>query len=130
MPDRISRAKARIFQNVWREKVLENFNYKCCVCGLSVKELLEAAHIIPWSQDPHNRLNPYNGLCLCPIHHKAYDLGWLVIDDTLTIYWSPPEAIPEDDITREYFKKYHGKTILLPRRLDGLKEMLRKKNQC
>lgn len=37
----------RIGQNVFRSVLLEIYNGKCCICGLNVKELLRASHIIP-----------------------------------------------------------------------------------
>ncbi|RLI41435.1 hypothetical protein DRO64_07540 [Candidatus Bathyarchaeota archaeon] len=133
VPDHISRTKVRIYQNLWRRKVLENFNYRCCVCGLSIEKLLEAAHIVEWSKDPYNRLNPYNGLCLCSIHHKAFDLGWLIIDESLTIHWKPPKDYREiaDEAIYEYFMKYDGRPIITPKNIDidRLKEFLRRRSK-
>ena len=100
---------------LWQRDQLDN--------AVGIEKLLEAAHIIEWSKDPHNRLNPYNGLCLCSIHHKAFDLGWLIIDESLTIHWKPPKNYREivDDAVYEYLAKYDGRTIIMPRKVDGLR---------
>ena len=47
--------------------------------GLSVPELLVASHIVPWSADPKNRLNPHNGLCLSALHDRAFDAGLITV---------------------------------------------------
>jgi len=39
--------------------------------------LLIASHIVPWSKDKQNRLNPRNGLCLSALHDKAFDRGMI-----------------------------------------------------
>ena len=36
-------------------------------------EVLEVAHISPYSSDKKNRANPANGIALCALCHKAYD---------------------------------------------------------
>jgi predicted restriction endonuclease len=73
VPDSYCRQQVRKGQGMWRDAVLENFSFQCCVCGLSVPELLEAAHIYGWSDRKDLRLHPRNGLCLCVLHHRAFD---------------------------------------------------------
>ncbi|MBQ9417737.1 MAG: HNH endonuclease, partial [Bacteroidales bacterium] len=65
--------KQRINQSFFRTAVLTSYNNRCCITGLSRKELLEASHIVDWSKDIENRLNPSNGLCLNILFHRAYD---------------------------------------------------------
>jgi putative restriction endonuclease len=72
--------KARVNQNIFRKMVLATYNSKCCITGISVPELLVASHIVPWSKDERNRLNPMNGLCLNALHDKAFDAGLITID--------------------------------------------------
>lgn len=45
--------------------------------GLAEPRLLIASHIVPWSKDKTNRLNPSNGLCLSAIHDRAFDQGFI-----------------------------------------------------
>jgi putative restriction endonuclease len=69
--------KIRVNQSFFRKSVLAAYNFQCCVTGLEIPELLNASHIIPWSKDEANRVNPRNGLCLNAIHDRAFDRGLL-----------------------------------------------------
>jgi putative restriction endonuclease len=71
--------KIRVNQNFFRKAVLASYNFKCCITGLGIPELLNASHIIPWSKDEANRVNPQNGLCLNAIHDRAFDRGLLTV---------------------------------------------------
>ncbi len=61
--------------------MLANYEDSCSVCDLNVPELLVAAHIHSWADDVENRLNLSNTLCLCVLHHAAFDKGFLSISD-------------------------------------------------
>lgn len=64
--------RQRLHQSAFRELVLDAYSRQCTMCKLQHPELLDAAHIIPDSEDdglPVIR----NGLSLCKIHHAAYD---------------------------------------------------------
>ena len=71
--------KVRVNQARFRRAVLASYNARCCISGLAVPQLLIASHIVPWSMDAKNRLNPQNGLCLSALHDKAYDLGLITV---------------------------------------------------
>lgn len=66
-------ATARIGQRFFRTAVLSAYNGRCCITGLSFPNLLVASHIVPWSHDKDNRVNPRNGLLLSALHDKAFD---------------------------------------------------------
>ena len=78
----------RCYQSMFRSVVLSRHQGKCAVSGLKLDSLLEAAHIVPWSEDESIRLEPSNGLALNPLLHKAYDKHLLGIDGLGTIYVS------------------------------------------
>ncbi len=67
----------------FRWNVLEAYDHCCCVCGLRFAigeaSAMEAAHVVPRSNRGSNLLQ--NALCLCPIHHWAFDKGLLTIDE-------------------------------------------------
>lgn len=77
--------KVRVNQSFFRKTVLAAYDFKCCITGLEIPELLNASHIIPWSKDEANRVNPRNGLCLNAIHDRAFDRGLLTITPDFTI---------------------------------------------
>ena len=69
----------RVNQSLFRKMVLTNFNNQCCITGITETELIVASHILPWSKDKGNRLNPKNGLALNYLHDKAFDCGLLTV---------------------------------------------------
>lgn len=78
----------RCDQATFRSVVLTRSEGQCAVSGLKLNSLLEAAHIVPWSEDEGIRLEPNNGLALNPLMHKAYDHHLLGIDGAGTIHIS------------------------------------------
>jgi len=81
---------------------------------LSDQRLLVASHIIPWSKDKSNRLNPSNGLCLSAIHDKAFDKGLISLTDNLEIILSKEIKKQKQDFAVAAFFKFEGKTIDSP----------------
>ncbi|GBD12576.1 hypothetical protein HRbin24_00585 [bacterium HR24] len=61
----------------FREEVLRAYRRQCAVCRIQLK-LVDAAHIVPVSV-PGSTDEVRNGLCLCPLHHRAFDAGLLLV---------------------------------------------------
>jgi putative restriction endonuclease len=78
---RSATVQVRVNQARFRKAVLASYNSTCCVSGLRHPKLVVASHIVPWSVDKENRLNPRNGLCLSAIHDRAFDRGLMTIGD-------------------------------------------------
>jgi putative restriction endonuclease len=55
----------------FRRRVLNAYSHACAMCGIQLK-LIDAAHIIP-VYDPQSTDETSNGICLCPLHHRAMD---------------------------------------------------------
>ena len=107
--------KARVNQQFFRKMVLSTYNYSCCITGLPIQELLIASHIIPWSLDKENRLNPTNGLCLNALHDRAFDNGLISFSDSYELLISEriTNLAPEK---ASFFLEYKNKKISLPKR--------------
>lgn len=73
-----SNIKLRLHQRSFREKVLLAYQNQCTLCRLKHTELLDAAHIIPDSEEQGLPI-VQNGLSLCKIHHAAFDKNILGI---------------------------------------------------
>lgn len=71
--------KHRKNQSYFRTAVLANCNESCVISHCALPSLLEAAHILPWSEAEESRLSVANGIALNPLLHKAYDLDLLGI---------------------------------------------------
>jgi len=63
--------------------VYEAYNNRCAMCGIQL-ELIEAAHIVPHSHEKGTD-DIYNGICLCSIHHTAYDRSLIYFDEEFNI---------------------------------------------
>lgn len=77
--ERDAMIRIRVNQSFFRSAVLAAYAGTCCITGLAVPELLNASHIVPWSIDVKNRVNPRNGLCLNALHDRMFDRGMLTI---------------------------------------------------
>lgn len=70
-------------------QVKELYDYRCQVCRIVLvagnRRYSEAAHIKPVGE-PHNGSDTLNNvLCLCPNHHKLFDMGGFFVEDNLEI---------------------------------------------
>lgn len=117
--------KQRINQSFFRSTVLSAYNFHCCISGVNVTDLLEACHIVDWSQDERNRINPQNGLCMNPFFHKAYDKYLLGITPDMRIVVSEELLSGSIDTSFvDYLKTLNGRKILLPDKFLPQKELL------
>jgi putative restriction endonuclease len=67
-----------IAQIIFRLALLDAYRQRCAFCGPSLKDALQAAHIIPWGAATiEQRVSPGNGLLLCSTHHALFDAGIL-----------------------------------------------------
>ena len=106
----------RIKQNFFRRMVLSSYQKRCCMSGLSEQRLLIASHIVPWSKDKKNRLNPRNGLCLSALHDKAFDQGLITLTDDLRIVISSQLHCKNDKFIKDFLLPLDGCMIELPER--------------
>jgi putative restriction endonuclease len=108
--------RVRVNQSFFRRRVLSAYGFRCCVTGLSVRPLLVASHIVPWSVDPDNRLNPRNGLCLNALHDRAFDYGLMWIEKDFTIRMSAKlrDASKGSSEVATWLSSFEGKRLVLP----------------
>jgi putative restriction endonuclease len=122
--------RARINQSFFRAAILAAYGSRCCITGLSIAQLLNASHIVPWTVDVKNRTNPRNGLCLNAIHDRAFDCGLLTITPDLKVKLSPKvKGRAADGAVRELLWRFEGASILPPRRFAPAVEFLRYHNE-
>lgn len=100
----------------FREHVLRAYEYRCCVCGYDIRlghqyAGLEAAHI-KWVQ-ANGPDTIVNGLALCSLHHKIFDLGaFTVLPENYVLAFSQAVAGSPDMTAR--LLSYHGAAIIPP----------------
>jgi len=73
--------KTRVNQRLFRYMILASYDYTCAITGINTPDLLNASHIIPWSKNDKERLNPRNGICLNTLHDRAFDRGFITISE-------------------------------------------------
>ena len=126
--ERKQEVKRRINQNFFRDTVLSSYENRCCISGINNNKLLQACHIVGWSEDTANRTNPQNGLCLNVLFHKAYDENLIGISPDYNILISDEflgTKLKEiDSSTIDYFKSFNNKKMILPKRFLPDKELL------
>ncbi len=107
--------RVRVNQSIFRRIVLSSYNSTCCITGIQNPLLLVAGHIKPWSVDEAARLNPSNGICINPLHDKAFENGLITISIDYKIVVSP-KALREMDTQSfaTFFAPYVDKEIRLP----------------
>jgi putative restriction endonuclease len=117
--------KTRVNQNDFRQRILASYNEKCSITGISITSLLVASHIIPWSKNAQERLNPRNGICLNNIHDKAFDNGLITITTDFKVKLSDAllQKRKESNI-QKYFIEYENQPIILPDRFSPSIEFL------
>lgn len=117
--------KQRVNQSFFRATVISSYNQKCCISGVSSPALIEACHIVSWSQDKINRTNPKNGLCLNSFFHKAYDNNLIGITPDLKIVVSEEMLDSVSEISfYKYLKELNDRNIILPDRFLPNREFL------
>ncbi|WP_265588093.1 HNH endonuclease [Candidatus Methylospira mobilis] len=104
----------RVKQHFFRRAVLSSYRGRCCISGLSDARLLMASHIMPWSYDKKNRLNPSNGLCLSAIHDKAFDRGLITLSDDHEVMLSEQLKRSDDVFVVNIFLPVEGRKIEMP----------------
>lgn len=123
--ERTAIIRQRVNQSFFRSAVMSAYNFKCCISGVNTPKLVEACHIVNWSEDPNNRTNPKNGLCMNSFFHKAYDKYLLAISPDLLIIVSEElfQSATEESFFN-YLKEINGRKILTPDRFFPQKELL------
>jgi len=114
----------RIKQSFFRRAVLSSYSHRCCISGLAEPKLLIASHIVPWSQDKANRLNPSNGLCLSALYDRAFDQRLMTFDEDWRVVLSVQLKQPEPAMQR-FFQAIEGQKIVLPERFSPDPELMR-----
>lgn len=101
----------------FRRRVLTAYEYRCAVCGFdvrlgSISIALDAAHI-RWHQAAGPNEEP-NGLALCVLHHKTFDLGAFTVDgDGVVLASDRSHGSAGFD---QHLMAYHGGPLRAPQR--------------
>ncbi len=106
----------RLHQASFREAVIKAYSESCTLCRLRHRELLDAAHIIGDKEEKGDPIVP-NGLCLCKIHHAAFDQNFLGITPEYIVHVRS-DILRENDgpMLTHGLQQLHERTLILPRK--------------
>ena len=71
-------------QPAFRQALMAAYEFKCAVTGCEIRDVLQAAHIVPVKTGGHHSVN--NGLLLRADIHNLFDRGLLTIDRNFRIH--------------------------------------------
>ena len=112
-------------QSFFRRVVRRIYGSACCITGMRMSSMLDAAHIIPWSKNTARRCDPRNGLLLTSLHHRAFDEGLLTIGSDFRVKVSPTAMNDDSPFMQATMLQYDGKPMRLPApKYQPLKECL------
>jgi hypothetical protein len=111
--------KQRRGQDYFRDIVLNNYDNRCALTGLPIRELLIASHILPWRDHEAERLNVRNGICLNRLHDAAFDQGLIAFDDEIRLLLSSNlKSRLAHESVKSSFEAFEGKPLAIP--ADGI----------
>ncbi|MBQ3559209.1 MAG: HNH endonuclease [Agathobacter sp.] len=91
--------KARVGQGKYRKSLLDKYDSKCVVTGISQNKLLIASHIKPWAIcNNDERVDVENGLILCANMDRLFDSGLITFRADGKMYVS--SFVSEDNKSR------------------------------
>lgn len=127
--ERESVIRARVNQSIFRRMILAAYKNTCCITGINNPELLIASHIVQWSKDTRNRLNPMNGLALNALHDRAFENGLITVDAVNYEVRVSTKLLKSNSVAmKTYFLNYEKKPIQLPDKFLPAKEFLLRHN--
>ncbi|MBX5186769.1 HNH endonuclease [Rhizobium sp. NZLR5] len=114
VPDTVATVKTRgSAQRAFANAVKGNYGGRCAITGITTRDFLVASHIVPWSLDQSIRLDPSNGICLSLLMDRAFENGYLLIQDDLAVNvnW---DKVGGDTALGDQLSLYDGQQLILP----------------
>lgn len=104
----------RLHQRVFRERVLAAYGRRCALSRLRLPELIDAAHIVPDADETLGQPLVQNGICMSKLHHTAFDLGLLAIDQDFTVHVAKRVVAIDDGPMIEHLRAIDGRPMRRP----------------
>jgi hypothetical protein len=115
---------SRVGQGYYRQKIIERWEGKCPVSGMSIIPILIASHIVPWSQsNDEEKLDVNNGILLSPNVDALFDKclisfkndgsilisGKISIEDRVALGLNHTIKIPVSERMTPYLERHRKK---------------------
>ena len=111
--EQIAQIRRRQGQAAFSARVRVNYRHKCCFPGCPVADgkFLVGAHIDRWTDSADFRGDPANGLCMCLLHDKAFEIGLFTLTDDFRVSCDPDVA--KSPWGKENLVPFEGQSIRL-----------------
>ena len=77
-------------QDIFRAGLMDYWDARCPISGITDPALLRASHIVPWAEcSDAQRLDVHNGLLLSALWDAAFDTGLVSFTNDGTVLVSP-----------------------------------------
>jgi putative restriction endonuclease len=108
----LRQTRARIGQQAFSEVVKANYGLKCCFpeCHIDEERFLVGSHIARWNDAPELRGDMSNGICLCLMHDRAFELGLFTITSEHMI-WVSKDKIHQSKWALQNLLPFHSHSM-------------------
>lgn len=80
--ERTVEVRQRVGQDLYRKALMQYWNGRCAISGISIPSFLRASHAKPWRDaTDHERLDVHNGLLLAAHLDIAFDQGFISVSE-------------------------------------------------
>jgi putative restriction endonuclease len=109
----ISTVRTRLGQALFSNAIKRLYGNRCCFPGCTVSDprFLVGSHIARWADNESLRGNLGNGLCLCLIHDRAFEIGLFTLDQQFRVFVNPRERQSQSGVM-EQLLAHHEAPIL------------------
>jgi len=90
-------------QPAFRQALMVAYNYRCAVTGCDIRDVLQAAHIVPVNKGGHHSIT--NGLLLRADIHNLFDRGLLTVNSSYKVQLHPSVR------SSAIYKELHGRKL-------------------
>lgn len=107
--------KRKVRDQGFRKAIVKLYEHRCAICGIRMltpegHTVVEAAHIVPWSQSQNDK--PQNGMALCKLCHWSFDEGLMSVGQNYEVMVS--RAVRKDKNFPGHMETLTGRTIFKP----------------
>jgi hypothetical protein len=110
----LATVRARVGQAAFSESIKTLYGNTCCFpgCNVTDRRFLVGCHIARWSDNEKLRGELGNGLCLCLMHDRAFEIGLFTLDENYRVYLNPREISSDSPVVNE-LRNHAGEQIRL-----------------
>lgn len=122
-------ATGRYIDADFRATVLHHYHNTCPLSTVDHPQLLDVAHILPWSEYPEYRADFQNVLPLSKTHHAAFDAGLFTLDRDFRVQIHPSFET-RSPLLRKSLIDREGDQLEFPDRIQVAQEFIDQHNEC